>query len=587
MKDILRDSEFGRLVRLATRNKYLKYPEEVSTFKCPNGYDDDHLKSQEAAQNSATPQSISVTDGSAFDAPESPAALDTKKEGIISDADNGDSIDLEQAHSSHSPPERIMSRPIMPMKSSDGTLLVDWYMTDDPENPHNWSSAKKLLISFQICVYSFAVYVGSSIYSPVLEGVEEDFGVDSVAGLLGLALYVLAYGIGPMLFSPLSEIPALGRTPIYIWTFLVFVILCVPTALVDNFPGLLVLRFLLGFFGSPCLATGAATFQDMYSMVKMPHLLAFWAGSVTLGPALAPIISGFSVGVKGWHWFAWEMLWLTAPIWLLMFILLPETSAANILLRRAHRLRKLTGRKDFKSQSEIDQADMTARDIAFDALIKPWQINLLDPAVAFTTIYTALVYGIFYSYFESFPLVFPVMYGFDLGESNLPFLSVVVSLLICVPLYCWYYLYIVEPRVKLNGFGPPEERLIPGLIATFFVPAGLFVFAWTANPSIHWILPTLGVFLVMIGCYTIMQAIFLYLPFTYPQYAASLFAANDFARSAFAAGATLFSGPMFRRIGVAKGCSLLGGLTVGCTICLYLLYFYGAELRKRSRFAVK
>ncbi len=129
MKDILRDSEFGRLVRLATRNKYLKYPEEVSTFKCPNGYDDDHLKSQEAAQNSATPQSISATDGSAFDAPEYPAALDTKKEGIISDAENGDSIDLEQAHSSHSPPERIMSRPIMPMKSSDGTLLVDWYMT--------------------------------------------------------------------------------------------------------------------------------------------------------------------------------------------------------------------------------------------------------------------------------------------------------------------------------------------------------------------------------------------------------------------------------------------------------------------------
>lgn len=159
-----------------------------------------------------------------------------------------------------------------------------------------------------------------------------------------------------------------------------------------------------------------------------------------------------------------------------MFISLPETSAANILLRRARRLRKLTGRKDFKSQSEIDQADMTARDIAFGALIKPWQINILDPAVAFTTIYTALVYGIFYSYFESFPLVFPVMYSFNLGESNLPFLSVVVSLLICVPLYCWYYLYIVEPRVKLNGFGPPEERLIPGLIATFFVPAGLFIF---------------------------------------------------------------------------------------------------------------
>lgn len=65
----------------------------------------------------------------------------------------------------------------------------------------------------------------------------------------------------------------------------------------------------------------------------------------------------------------------------MMFISLPETSASNILLRRARRLRMLTGRVNLKSQSEIDQEGMTARDVAYDALIKPWQINFLDPAV--------------------------------------------------------------------------------------------------------------------------------------------------------------------------------------------------------------
>jgi MFS transporter, DHA1 family, multidrug resistance protein len=91
----------------------------------------------------------------------------------------------------------------------------------------------------------------------------------------------------------------------------------------------------------------------------------------------------------------------------------------------------------------------------------------------------------------------------------------------------------------------------------------------------------------MAGEYTIMQSIFLYLPFTYPQYAASLFATNDFARSSFAAGCIVFSGPMFKSLGVAKGVTLLGGLTVGCTAGLLALYFYSAELRKRSKFAVK
>ncbi len=67
-----------------------------------------------------------------------------------------------------------------------------------------------------------------------------------------------------------------------------------------------------------------------------------------------------------------------------MLFALPETSAANILLRRARRLRLATGKKHMKSQSEIDQASMTSSALAFDALIKPWQINMLDPAVVGT-----------------------------------------------------------------------------------------------------------------------------------------------------------------------------------------------------------
>jgi hypothetical protein len=47
----------------------------------------------------------------------------------------------------------------------------------------------------------------------------------------------------------LCRIPILGRTSIYIVTFFIFVILLIPTALVKNIGGLLVLRFLLGWFG--------------------------------------------------------------------------------------------------------------------------------------------------------------------------------------------------------------------------------------------------------------------------------------------------------------------------------------------------
>jgi DHA1 family multidrug resistance protein-like MFS transporter len=70
-----------------------------------------------------------------------------------------------------------------------------------------------------------------------------------------------------------------------------------------------------------------------------------------------------------------------------MFLFLPETSTANILLRRAERLRKLTG----------DQRHMAVSAVTIDALIKLLKISVKDPAVLFVQIYSAITNGIYYS----------------------------------------------------------------------------------------------------------------------------------------------------------------------------------------------
>jgi DHA1 family multidrug resistance protein-like MFS transporter len=283
----------------------------------------------------------------------------------------------------------------------------------------------------------------------------------------------------------------------------------------------------------------------------------------------------------------WEMLWMNGPVFLCLFFFLPETSSANILLRRAQRLRKLTGNNNLKSQSEIDQSALTARDITIEALWRPFQLVLLDPSIAFTAIYTALIYGIFYSFFEAFPLVYNVMYHFNLGEMGLTFLSVTVGVVISIAWYWYYIWYHVEPSIRLHGLGEPERRLRPALFVTFLVPIGLFIFGWTARPEIHWIVSCIGIVITTIGIFLIIQCIFLYLPLSYPQYAASLFAGNDFIRSSLAAGAIHFSYPMFHNLGVDRGITLLAGLTVGCSAGVFALYFYGATLRAKSRFAAK
>ena len=77
-----------------------------------------------------------------------------------------------------------------------------------------------------------------------------------------------------------------------------------------------------------------------------------------------------------------------------------------------------------------------------------------------------------------------------------------------------------------------------------------------------------------------------YVPLSYPQFAASLFAGNDFFRSALACGSILFARPLFNNLGVARGTSLLAGLSTLGVIGMFALYFMGATLRSRSKFAV-
>jgi DHA1 family multidrug resistance protein-like MFS transporter len=442
MWNIIRDAALGQCLRVLTRRRLAKYPEEDEKFQLPAAY-------------SINPRLRGDT------TPSSEVTVEAARE-----------IDDRTMPASG------------PSHLNNGIITVTWCSNDDPENPHNWSLGKKLWVAILLFVYTFTVYIGSSLYTAGEMEVVRIFGVSEVAASLGLSLYVIGYGIGPLIFSPLSEVPAVGRNPIYIITFFFFAVLCVPMVMVNSFSGILVLRLLLGFFGSPCLATAGASYGDFYSPAQMPYVIAMWGGGATLGPAFGPLVGGFAVQAMGWRWSSWELLWLSVPTMMLMFLSMPETSADKILLKRAQRLRALTGRTDLISEGEMRQAGMNAKEIAIDALIKPWQINALDPAVLFSTFYTALTYGIYYSFFECFPLVFNDIYNFNLGELGLAFLAVLVGLAVAVTLLC-AYLYLVAPRrlAKLDPV-PPEARIWPGLFATFLIPIGLYIFGESSALSI-------------------------------------------------------------------------------------------------------
>jgi MFS transporter, DHA1 family, multidrug resistance protein len=357
-----------------------------------------------------------------------------------------------------------------------------------------------------------------------------------------------------MIWAPMSEIPQIGRNPVYIGTLIIFVALQVPTALAKNFGMLLAFRFLTGFFGSPVLATGGASLADMYAPKKRAYAMGIWGIAAVCGPTLGPLIGGYAVQfaplgggfTAPWTWPIWELMWLSAFCLVFLFFLLPETSANNILVRRTRRLRKITGDDKLKCEPELMGESMTGKDIVMMSLVRPITLNFTEPMVFLLNLYIALIYGLLYIWFESFVIVFVQIYGFGLGAEGLSFMGILVgAILVIPPFFAWMYYYL-EPQFDEDGNVQPEKRLIPSFVGCFCIPICLFWFGWTSRESIHWIVPIIGTSFFSIGTFMLFSSVLNYLPDAYPEYAASVLAGNDFMRSSFGAGFPLFGKPGLR-----------------------------------------
>jgi MFS family permease len=95
-----------------------------------------------------------------------------------------------------------------------------------------------------------------------------------------------------------------------------------------------ILRFLAGFIGSPPLATGGASLQDVFHPTKLPYAMGLYGLAAASGPALAPVISGYAVVANGWRWAFWIMLWLSGFSLALLAFTMPEVSSPPPAVRQ-------------------------------------------------------------------------------------------------------------------------------------------------------------------------------------------------------------------------------------------------------------
>ncbi|KAK9239915.1 major facilitator superfamily domain-containing protein [Lipomyces kononenkoae] len=548
MNDIVRHSFFGELVHFASGGRLFQFPEQRPGFKFP------------VEEVDPLP-----------DATVAPAESEKEKR-LSEDADSS---------------KGTTRRPEDTEAGKDANL-VDWYGPDDPENPQNWSTGRKIFVMAQLCLLTTSLYMGASIYTPGVEQLVEDFHVSVVVASIPLCVYVFGYGIGQMLFAPLSEVPALGRNWVYLPTMFIFVVLQVPTALAKNIGSLIVLRFIAGFFSSPALSNGGASMGDILGPAYVPYGIATWAGAAVCGPVIGPLLGGVFTQVKDWRWAFWCLLWISGAAFIVLLFGLPETFGPTILSRRARRLRKITGNENLTTKAALEFASVPTSTMIQDNLIRPFIISFLEPGVLMLNIYTGFMYAVLYTWFEAFPIVFSGIYHFNSIQSGLAFCGLLVGCLIS----CAIYLYLIKYKVIpwLMAGHRPEILFKLAFFASPILPVSLIFFGWSATASAHWIAPIIASGLFVLGGFIVFQVLFNYLGMSYPRYLASVFAGNGLFRSGVAGAFPLFARQLFVKLGPSKfpigfGSTVLAGIAAILAVLPFFFYHAGHIMRARSKYA--
>lgn len=241
---------------------------------------------------------------------------------------------------------RILSRPVAkPYRTKnvrdegihlnkDG--LLD-FAENDIENPKNWSVRRKWYITVASVTLVVNATFASSGPSGAFDSIAEELHVSTEAAGLVTTLFLLGYVFGPLFFAPLSEF--YGRRWIFYISFTAYFAFNFLCAFTPNFGGLLAGRFLTGTMASSALSNAPGVLADIWGPVERGSAIALFSMMTFIGPALAPVISGFLEVTEDWRWSFYVLIFLAAGTIPIM-LTIPETLPSQVLLNKAKRIRK-------------------------------------------------------------------------------------------------------------------------------------------------------------------------------------------------------------------------------------------------------
>ncbi|ORY08753.1 putative MFS multidrug transporter [Clohesyomyces aquaticus] len=443
-----------------------------------------------------------------------------------------------------------------------------------------FSSKKKWWILTVVALCQTSMNYNAAVYSNAVAPLNEHYGITNARH--GMIAFLVTYAFGCELWAPWSE--EVGR-----WTVMqmslglvnVWQILCGASTTWNQ----VLIGRVLGGFSSAGGSVTLGMVADMFDPEDQQLAVAWVSLWSCLGSVIGGICGGPIEQYLPWRWNFWIQLIFGAIVQLIHGFGVPETRSTCMLDRVARKRRKagqeIYGPNEVKSFKER----FAWREIV-RTMWRPYHMLLTEPIVLCLSLLSGFSDALIFSFLESYGYVFN-QWNFSKTAFGLAMIPLLIGYVLAY--FSFFPIIFRHNHKRRNNRShelTPESRLWWLLWIVPLLPFGILGFGFVSTgPPIPWIAPLLFSVLIGMANYSIYYATIDYMVAAYGEYAASATGGNGFMRDFLAGLCAIYTKPMYQKLHSKNSSLLLFGIAFVICAPVYIFYYFGPQIRKRSKFA--
>ena len=468
------------------------------------------------------------------------------------------------------------------------------------------SRQKKLIVIAAAFSGLFASWT-AQIYLPALNNAARDLHTSTKKINLTVTSYMIFQGVTPIFIGGYAD--AMGRRPVYIICFVLYIAVDVALALTNAYGSLLALRSVQSITISSTQALCQGVVADISTSAERGQYAAFLALPTILGPSIGPVIGGAIAQFLGWRNIFW-FLAITGGINLFILIaFFPETCRrivgdGSILPRKANQtlLQLFRNRHKNRPHEPENGTPPPTSGVESPKAEFPWSrflsalTLLFEKEMFLLSSYGGLLFAGLYAVGTAAPSLFAKYYGYNgltIGLLYLPLaFGSVVAVVLVGKVLNWNFqrhakrlnIIVVKGQyMDLSDF-PIEKARVEVLVPPFVLSVIVITaWGWTVENRVSIGVVVVLVFLLGLGLSGVASVFSALITDIRPEKASAASASNNIIKFLLGAAMSAAIDPLISAVEPGKAFSIIASFYVVVSPCLVLVVKKGMRWRREVR----